>query len=94
MDAGSSVSPSAGGSRTRLMATLVAAAVIAAVVFGGFAVGRALSRPAGPPVEVAGTVRIQPLSGWEVAGRFADPPGVRLTRGAGNLDVVAAPFKN
>jgi hypothetical protein len=69
------------------------AATIAIVVLGGFAIGAALARPAGPPVEVAGVVRIQPLSGWEVAGRLGDPAGVRLTRGGGNLDVVAVPFE-
>jgi len=75
-----------------LLPTVVVAVTIGAVVFGGYAVGGALSRPAGPPVGVAGAVAIQPLSGWEPAGRFDEPAGVRLTRGAGNLDVVAVPF--
>ena len=79
--------------RDRLVPTLVVAAAIAVVVFGGYVVGGALAIPAGPPVEVAGVVRVQPLSGWEVAGHFEEPPGVRLTRGGGNLDVVEVPFQ-
>jgi hypothetical protein len=73
---------------------IVVAAVIASVVFGGYVVGGALSRSAGPTVEVAGAVRLQPLSGWEEARRSTDPaPGVRLTRGGGNLDVVVVPVR-
>lgn len=62
--------------------------VIAAVVSGGYVTAGALSFPAGPPVDVAGLVRVSPLSGWEVAARSSEPPGVRLTRGSGTLDVV------
>ena len=61
--------------------------VLAVVVFGGYVVAAALSVQTGPPVDVAGVVRMSPLSGWEVAGRRANPPGARLTRGSGNLDV-------
>jgi hypothetical protein len=66
--------------------------VILAVVSGGYLVAGALSEPAGPPVDVADSVRVSPLSGWELAGRFTDPPRARLTRGSGNLDVAALPF--
>jgi hypothetical protein len=52
-------------------------------------IAAALSEPAGPPVDVGGVVRVEPLSGWEVA---QDPPGVRLTRGPGTLIVRAFPF--
>ena len=76
-----------------LVATIALAGVIVVVVFGGYAVGRALSGPVGPPVDVAGAIRVEPLSGWEVAARFEDPPRVRLTRGGGNLDVVAVPYE-
>ena len=62
-------------------------AVLAVVVFGGYVVAAALSVRAGPPVDVVGVARVSPLSGWELAGRRANPPGVRLTRGSGNLDV-------
>ena len=76
-----------------LVPTLAVAATIAGVVFGGYLVGGAVSARAGPPVEVAGVVRVEPRSGWEVAARFEDPPGVRLTRGNGNLDIVTVPFE-
>ncbi len=75
-----------------LVATLAVAATIATVVFGGFVVGGALSRTEGEVVDVAGLVRVQPLSGWEIASRSQDPPRVRLTRGGGNIDVVAVSF--
>jgi hypothetical protein len=75
-----------------LVATLAVAAAIAVVVFGGFVVGGALSRTQGEAVDVAGVVRVHPLSGWEIAGRSQEPPRVRLTRGGGNLDVVAVSF--
>jgi len=61
------------------------------VVLGGYVTAAALSTPAGPPVLVGGAVRVAPPSGWEVAGRSTSPPGVRLTRGNGNLDVLAVP---
>ena len=70
-----------------------AAAVLIAVlvsVFGGYAVAALLIEPAGPPVSVGGVVRVQPLSGWEFAGRYAvaGMPAARITRGNGNLDVL------
>jgi len=76
-----------------LVATLAVAGTIAAVVFGGYLVSGAVSTPAGTPVEVADVVRVRPLSGWEVAARFDDPPGVRLTRGSGSFDVVVVAFE-
>lgn len=79
--------------RRALLATVVVGAAIATVVFGGFVVGGALSRTVGAPVEVAGAIRVQPLSGWEVASRSQAPPRVRLTRGGGNLDIAEFPFQ-
>ncbi len=79
-------------SRSGLVPVIIVAVAIGVVVFGGYAVGGALSRSTGPPVDVAGAARVQPLAGWEVAGRFVEPTGVRLTRGGGNLDVIAVPF--
>ena len=73
----------------RFLPAAVVLGVIAVVLFGGYVIAAALSEPAGPPVEIGGAVRIAPLSGWEVA---ADPPGVRMTRGAGTLIVRAFPF--
>lgn len=75
-----------------VLPSLVVLAVLCFVVFGGYVVADALSRPAGPPVTVGGVLRLSPLSGWELARRLSNPPGVRLTRGIGNLDVVTMPF--
>lgn len=89
----SSPSPSAAPARRgAIWPVVVVATVIAIVVFGGYAVRGVLSSPTGPSVEVGGVVKVQPLSGWELVGRLEDPPGVRLTRGSGSLDVVAVPF--
>jgi hypothetical protein len=86
-------STAAPASRRALAATVAVAVVMALVVFGGYAIGGVLSTPVGAPVDVAGVVALEPLSGWEVAARFEDPPRVRLTRGGGNLDVVAVPWE-
>jgi hypothetical protein len=77
----------------RFVPTLVVAGVLAFTVLGGFLVGLLLTRPAGPPVAVAGVLRVQPLSGWELAGRFPDPPGARLTRGSSSLDFLTMAFQ-
>ncbi len=79
--------------RVRLLPTIAVAAALAVVVFGGYVTEVALAQPAGPVVSVAGAVRVRPLSGWELAKRFQDPTGARLTRGVGNLDVVAIAFE-
>jgi hypothetical protein len=73
--------------------SLVVVAVLGVVVFGGFGIGQALSQPGGPPIGVAGVVRVHPLSGWELVTRFRSPAGVRLSRGSANLDVDALPFR-
>lgn len=75
------------------IATFLVACVMGVVVLGGYAVAGSLAEPAGPPVDVGDAIRIQPLSGWEVATRFDRPTGVRLTRGGGNLDVVTVPYR-
>lgn len=79
--------------RARWWPSLLVTAVLATVTFGGFGVGAALSQPAGPPVVIAGVLRVQPLSGWELATRFDQPPGARLSRGNGNLDCAVVPFR-
>ena len=73
--------------------TLAVLGVILVVVLGGYVTAAALSEPAGPPVSVGGIVTVQPLSGWEVATQASvgGLPFARLTRGSGNLDVVAVP---
>jgi hypothetical protein len=61
-------------------------------VLGGYVTAAALSEPSGSAVDVAGIIRVRPLSGWDVAGRgtVAGRPFVHLTRGSGNLVVVAS----
>jgi hypothetical protein len=75
----------------RWLPTIVVAAVIAVLVFGGYVAAAALSEPAGPPVSVGGVVTVQPLTGWQVVNtsEVGGLPTLRLTRGVGNLDVVA-----
>lgn len=80
--------------------------VLAVVSLGGlFAVGAAEETftegdpgadpgtETGPPVVVVESVSITPLDGWEVAERFHDPEGVRLTKGTATLDAVAFSFQ-
>jgi hypothetical protein len=76
----------------RFLPAAIVVGVIVAVLFGGYVFAAALSEPTGPPVDVGGVVRVEPLSGWTVAGRSQDPPGVRLSRGGGTLDVAAFGF--
>jgi hypothetical protein len=71
-----------------MLPALVVLAVILVMVLGGYVAAGALSRPAGPPITVSGVLRVSPLSGWELAKRFEVPPGARLTRGSGNLDIL------
>lgn len=78
--------------KVRWLPTLVLAVILGVVVFGGYLAAGALSQPAGLPVTVAGVIRVQPLSGWELAARFGNPPGARLSRGSGNLDFAALAF--
>lgn len=47
----------------------------------------------GSSVVIVESVSITPLDGWEVAERFHDPEGVRLTKGTASLDAVAFPFQ-
>jgi len=75
-----------------IVPVLAVVLVLGVVVFGGFVTAGALSSRTGAGVDVAGLVRVTPLSGWELAGRSSDPSGVRLTRGNGTLDVVTGSF--
>jgi hypothetical protein len=77
----------------RWLPTLVVMGIIVTTVLGGFVVAAALSEPAGPAVTVGDVVQVQPLSGWESPGTTTTGglPFARLTRGGGNLDVVAVP---
>lgn len=83
---------SPGGGRRWLPAGAVLG-VIVIVVIGGYVTAAALSGPASARVRLGGTVSVQPLSGWELAGRerASDSASLRLTRGSGNLDVFSVP---
>jgi hypothetical protein len=78
--------------RRRFVSAVVVVLVIAVTVFGGYVVAAALSEPIGRPLNVGGIVQVPALSGWEFAGRYSAGgiPAGRLTRGSGNLDVLAA----
>lgn len=76
----------------RWLPVVAVCAVMAAVVAGGYVTADALGGVRGGTVTVSSTVEVTPFPGWELAERFAEPPGVRLTRGAGNLDVIAITF--
>lgn len=79
--------PAPAGSERRWFPTLAALGVILVIVFGGYVTVGALSIRTAEPVRIAGVVRLFPLSGWQVAGRFTAPPGARLTRGNADLDL-------
>jgi hypothetical protein len=68
------------------------AAVIIAVVAGGYVVAGALGEPSGGSTVVSASVTIHPRPGWELAQRFGDPPGARFTRGGASLDVASIGF--
>lgn len=76
----------------RWLPVLAISAVLVAVVSGGHLAADALGRARGSAVTVSPSVEVAPLPGWELAERFADPPGVRLTKGGSNLDVLTLPF--
>jgi hypothetical protein len=83
-----------GRDRGRWIGPAVVVLVVLATVFGGYVVAAALEEPAGPPLSVGGIVQVQPLTAWRFAGRYetGGVPGARLTRGSGNLDVLATAF--
>jgi len=89
MQASASVQAKREGGWLPVLAVLV---VIVAVTMGGYVTAGALSKPAGPPLVIANSVRISPLSGWQVGqeGRVGDFVGLRLTRGDASLDVLTA----
>ena len=65
--------------------------MILATVLGGYVVAAALSEPTGAPVDVAGIVQVQPLSGWAFAGQgtVVGVPFAQITRGSGTLVTTA-----
>jgi hypothetical protein len=71
---------------------VVLAAVMAGVVSGGYVTSGALGETQAETVTVGASVRVTPLPGWELAERFGDPPGIRLSSGSTSLDVATIPF--
>lgn len=76
----------------RWIPVVVLVAVMTGVVTGGYVTSDALGETSGETVTVSSSVRITPLPGWELAERFGDPPGIRLTSGSTSLDVATIPF--
>ena len=76
----------------RWIPVVVLVAVMGGVVSGGYVTSDALGETTGGTVTVSASVRITPLAGWELAERFGDPPGIRLTSGSTSLDVATIPF--
>ena len=76
----------------RWIPVVVLVAVMTGVVSGGYVTSDALGETSGETVTVSASVRITPLPGWELAERFGDPPGIRLTSGSTSLDVATIPF--
>jgi hypothetical protein len=76
----------------RWVPVLVLAVVMAAVVAGGYVTSDALGDVGDETVTVSATVRVTALPGWELAERFGDPPGIRLTSGSTSMDVATIPF--
>lgn len=76
----------------RWIPVLVLTVVTVGVVAGGYLLSDVVGKVAGEPITVSASVRITPLPGWELAQRFGDPQGIRLTSGSTSLDVVTIPF--
>ncbi len=76
----------------RWIPVLVLAAVMVGVVAGGYLLSDVVGQIRGEPVTVSASVQVTALPGWELAQRFGDPPGIRLTSGSTSLDVVTIPF--
>ena len=76
----------------RWVPVLVLAVVVIAIVTGGYVTADALGRVGGETVFVSPSVSITALPGWELAGRFGDPTGIRLSKGSSSLDVATIPF--
>lgn len=78
--------------RRRWLPVVVLAALLIVVVTGGYVTSDALGKAGGDTVTVSPSVSVVAPPGWEVADRFSDPVGVRLTSGGTSLVVLTAPF--
>jgi hypothetical protein len=76
----------------RWIPVLALAAFIAGIVSGGYLTSDALGEAGGDTVAVSSSVTVTALPGWELADRFEDPTGIRLSKGGASLDVASLPF--
>ena len=76
----------------RWVPVLVVAALLVGIVSGGYVTSDALGGVGGQTVVVSSSVTVTALPGWELADRFEDPTGIRLTKGGASLDVASLPF--
>jgi hypothetical protein len=76
----------------RWIPAIALAAVIVFVVSGGHVLSDTLGQTRAGTVAVGDSVEIAPLPGWELAERFEDPTGIRLSSGSASLDVAELPF--
>jgi hypothetical protein len=76
----------------RWIPAIALVALIVGVVSGGHVLSDALGETRAGAVAVGDSVVITPLPGWELAERFEDPTGIRLTSGSASLDVAELPF--
>ena len=73
------------------LATLVVAAIMLAILIGGFVVEGAVPAPPPRPVSAGSGVMVTPVSGWDFAGRSEDGQTILLTQGSGSLAVTVVP---
>jgi hypothetical protein len=76
----------------RWVPVLGLAVVLVGIVSGGYVTADALGRVGGDTVAVSPSVSVTALPGWELAGRFTGPTGIRLSKGSSSLDVATLPF--
>jgi hypothetical protein len=76
----------------RWIPAIAVLALIVGVVSGGHVASDALGQTRAGVVAVGDAVEVTPLPGWELAERFEDPTGIRLTSGTASLDVAELPF--
>jgi hypothetical protein len=71
---------------------VILAVVLGGIVSGGYVTADALGRVGGDTVVVSPSVSVTALPGWELAGRFTGPTGIRLSKGSASLDVATLAF--
>jgi hypothetical protein len=76
----------------RWIPAIAVGALIVGVVSGGHVASGALGEAHPGAVAVGDAVEVAPQPGWELAERFEDPTGIRLTSGSATLDVAELAF--